>query len=88
MSLACRTCHGLDDAGDGFSFAFARSANNNLNSLFYRKPTGGCTAGSPCSGATPPSVSNHTGHSGGLSWAIGSAGELAARSWILNGRGL
>lgn len=88
MSLQCRSCHGFDNATEAFNFAFARSASNDLNSLFYRKPTGRCTVATPCSTANPPSVANHTGHGGGLQWANGSAGEIAARNWIQGGRGM
>jgi hypothetical protein len=88
MSATCRACHGFtDNEMAAYNFAFARSANNNLNSLFYRKPTGGCTPASSCAGATPPATANPTGHSGGVQWAAGSAGEIAVRNWINGGRG-
>lgn len=88
MSAQCRFCHSLDNATQGFNFAFARSASNDLNSLFYRKPTGRCTAATPCSTATPAAAANPTGHTGGLQWPDGSDGEMAARNWIQNGRGM
>jgi hypothetical protein len=86
MPADCRFCHSLDDATEAFNFAFARSANSNLNSLFYRKPTGRCTVGNSCASATPPAALNPTGHSGGLIWPDGSAGEVAAKNWINGGR--
>jgi hypothetical protein len=73
-------------SGGAYAWATARSANGNLNSLFYRKPTGGCTVGSSCAGATPPATNNPTAHSGATPWPGGSAGELAAKAWINGNR--
>jgi len=94
MVSACDGCHfsaspvvyyQYTNSG-AYAWVLARSANANLNSLFYRKPTGRCTAGNSCAGATPPSTGNATGHSGLTPWPDFSAGEVAARNWINGGR--
>lgn len=69
------------DESQGRSFASSRSPAG-ANSLFLRKPSGSCTAGSPCNAA----LENQAGHFGGTLWANGSANYNTVLAWINGGR--